>query len=85
MMNMASRIIQTPEEFGALLRTERRARRLTQAKAAALSGVSARLWNETERGKRLQIGMDTALRMIQTLGFDLGLVARTRRGTPPTE
>jgi len=83
-MNTASRIVQTPEEFGAILRTERRARHLTQAKAAALAGVSARLWNETERGKRLQIGMDTALRMLQTLGFDLGLVARTHRGTSST-
>ena len=84
-MELTPRIIQTPEEFGAVLRAERRARHLTQAKAAALAGVSERLWNETERGKRLQLGMDTALRMLQTLGFDLGLVARTHRGTSSGE
>jgi HTH-type transcriptional regulator / antitoxin HipB len=80
-MDHTSFVIQTPEEFGAALRAQRRLRRLTQANAAALAGVSTRLWNETERGKRLQIGMDTALRMLQILGFDLGLIARSQRGT----
>lgn len=76
-----SLVIQTPEEFGIALRAQRRLRHLTQANAAALAGVSTRLWNETERGKRQQIGMDTALRMLQILGFDLGLIARSQRST----
>ncbi len=80
-MERTPHIIQTPEEFGAVLRAARRARHLTQQKAAALAGVSPRLWNETERGKRLQLGMETALRMLQTLGLDLGLIPRTRGET----
>ena len=80
-MERTPHIIQTPEEFGAVLRAARRARHLTQQKAAALAGVSPRLWNETERGKRLQLGMETALRMLQILGLDLGLIPRTRGET----
>jgi transcriptional regulator with XRE-family HTH domain len=80
-MDHISLVFQTSEEFGVALRAQRRMRKLTQAKAAALAGVSTRLWNETERGKRLQIGMETALRMIQTIGFDLGLVTRSHRST----
>jgi transcriptional regulator with XRE-family HTH domain len=73
-------LVQTPEQFGAVLRSERRARDLTQQEAAALAGVSVRLWNETERGKRLQLGLDTALRMLQTLGLDLAIVSRSAQG-----
>lgn len=80
-MERTPHIIQTPEEFGAVLRAARRGRGLTQQRAAALAGVSPRLWNETERGKRLQLGLETALRMLQTLGFDLGLSPRTRGET----
>lgn len=78
-MDSTRRIIQTPDEFGDALRTARRARHLTQAEAAALTGVSARLWNEAERGKRLQLGLHTALRMLQTLGLDLSIDSRTQR------
>ena len=80
---MWPKIVQTPEEFGAILRSQRRARQLTQAGAAELAGVGTRLWNEAERGKRTQLGMETAMRMLQTLGVDLAIVPRnglTRRG-----
>ena len=82
-MEFASKTVQTPEDFGAILRAERKARHLTQEGAAALAGVGVRLWNETERGKRTQLGLDTALRMLQTLGLDLSIVPRhghARRG-----
>lgn len=78
-MESTRRIIQTPDEFGEALRAARRARHLTQAEAAALTGVSARLWNEAELGKRLKLGLDTALRMIQTLGLDLTVESRAHR------
>lgn len=72
-------IVQTSGEFGAIVRRERRARSLTQVHAAALAGVSVRLWNETELGKRPQLGFETALRMIQTLGLDIYVWSRAKR------
>lgn len=78
-MDQTRRIIQTPDEFGAALRAARRARHLTQAETAALAGVSVRLWNEAELGKRQQLGLDTALRMLQTLGLDLAIASRAQR------
>jgi len=80
-MNPMRRIVQTPEEFGAVLRAERRARGLTQAQAAAIAGVGVRLWNEAEGGKRKQLGLETALRMLQTLGLDLSVESRAQRGS----
>lgn len=78
-MEHTRQIVQTPDDFGEALRAARRARQLTQEEAAALTGVSARLWNEAERGKRQQLGLSTALRMIQTLGLDLTIESRTQR------
>jgi transcriptional regulator with XRE-family HTH domain len=63
------------ETLGAALREARRDIGYTQLEAANLSGVSVRLWNETELGKRRQLGLDTILRMLNTMGIDL-LVAR---------
>lgn len=80
-MKPMRRIVQTPEEFGAVLRAERRARSLTQAHAAAIAGVGVRLWNEAERGKRKQLGLETALRMLQTFGLDLSVESRAQRGS----
>ena len=78
-MEQTRRVIQTTADFGQALRDARRERHLTQQKAAEVTGVSARLWNETERGKRDQIGLDTALRMLQTLGLDLSIESRAQR------
>ena len=63
------------ETLGHALREARRDIGYTQLEAAQLSGVSVRLWNETELGKRRQLGLDTVLRMLNTMGIDL-LVAR---------
>lgn len=68
--------IDSPEALGAALRQIRKARHLTQARAAALCGVSPRLWSETESGKRSQLGFATALRMLHVLGLDLLVTAR---------
>lgn len=78
-MHPTRHLVQTPEELGAVLRTERRVRRLTQARAAAIAGVGVRLWNEAESGKRKQLGLETALRMLQTLGLDLSVESRAER------
>ena len=72
--------IDSPEAFGDALRQMRKARHMTQARAAALCGVSPRLWSQTETGKRAQLGFATALRMCQVLGLDLQV---TSRGVPP--
>lgn len=59
------------------MRQMRKSRHLTQARAAALCGVSPRLWSQTETGKRPQLGFATALRMCQVLGLDLQLMPRS--------
>ena len=64
------------EQLGAALRDARHSLGLTQVDAAQLSGVSPRLWNETELGKRRQLGLDTVLRMLNTMGIDLVLTTR---------
>ena len=69
--------IDSPEAFGDALRQMRKARHMTQARAAALCGVSPRLWSQTETGKRSQLGFATALRMCQVLGLDLQVAPRS--------
>lgn len=68
--------VDSPKTLGEVLRQMRKARHLTQARAAALCGVSRRLWQETETGKRTQLGFGTALRMLQVLGLDLRVIPR---------
>lgn len=75
--------IRSLEELGELIRIERKERGLTQSAAAELAGVGIRLWNETERGKREQLGLTTALRMLQTLGLDLAMTRRRPRERTP--
>ena len=72
------------ESLGQLIRDARREQGLTQAQAAELCAVSTRLWNETELGKRHQVGLDTVFRMLQTLGLDLAVTTR-RPGGRSTE
>ena len=66
-------------DFGRALRAGRRRQKLTQMHAAQLAGVSSRLWSELESGKRPQVGLETALRMAQTLGIDLVVAERGNR------
>ena len=61
----------SPNEFGEHLRAARKARGLTQAQAAARAGIGVRLWNESENGKRAQVGLETALRMLRAVGIEL--------------
>lgn len=78
-MEARPRVVLTTEDLGMVLRAARRARSLTQQQAAELTGVGTRLWNEAERGKRNQLGLETALRMLHILGLDLVIEPRTQR------
>jgi transcriptional regulator with XRE-family HTH domain len=69
-------VVQSHRDFGAQLRAARRERQLTQAQAAVLAGVGVRLWNEAENGRRAQVGLETALRMLQAVGIELRLGVR---------
>ena len=61
--------------LGALIRSRRKALRLTQAGLGGLSGVSHKFINEIEQGKETaEIGK--VIRVAQMLGIDL--LARTR-------
>ncbi len=62
--------------LGAQLRVHREQLRLTQATAAALSGVSTRLWSECETGKRTHVAFETVIRMLNTVGVDLAISSR---------
>lgn len=79
-----SQLVPDLERLGQLLRDARREQGLTQVQAAALCAVSPRLWNETERGKRQQLGLDTVLRMLQTMGLDLLVASRRAQREEPT-
>jgi len=73
-------VIHDLEQLGTALRGARRALSITQIDAALLSNVSPRLWNETELGKRRHVGLETLLRMMNTVGLDL--VVSSRHNTP---
>ena len=75
-MSSSTQLVPDIESLGQMLRHARREQGLTQVQAAALCAVSPRLWNETERGKRQQLGLDTVLRMLQTMGLDLMVATR---------
>ncbi len=52
-------------QLGAILKSARKARGLTQQELATRAGVSVRLWAEVERGERPNVSLATALRMLQ--------------------
>jgi transcriptional regulator with XRE-family HTH domain len=64
-------------DLGAAIKQRRRELALTQVVAANLSGVSQRLWSECEQGRRANIGVETLLRILHTIGLDMGLTVRT--------
>ena len=63
--------------LAALLRTSRQARGLTVAALASEVGVSPRLVSEFERGKRPNVSLETAMRLLHVVGAPLPLAART--------
>ncbi|HEY0929120.1 MAG TPA: helix-turn-helix transcriptional regulator [Gemmatimonas sp.] len=54
--------------LAALLRTHRQARGVTVVSLAAQVGVSPRLVSEFERGKRPNVSLETAMRLLQSVG-----------------
>jgi transcriptional regulator with XRE-family HTH domain len=68
--------IHDANDLGRMLRSCRKASGLTQNHAAQLTGVSPRLWSECETGKRHQVGFETILRMLQTVGADIDVHPR---------
>ncbi len=72
--------ITSATDIGAFLKQARKELGLTQRDAAQFTGVSPRLWSECETGKRVQVGFETVLRMLQTVGVDL--TAESRRPHP---
>lgn len=75
-MTTSPTLLPDPDSLGQAIRESRKQLGLSQAQAAQLCGVSPRLWNETELGKRHQLGLDTVFRMMHTLGLDLLVSAR---------
>jgi len=73
-------IVRSPADFGVHLRIARRARGFTQAQAAQLAGVGVRLWNEAENGRRAQVGLETALRMLAVVGMELRVATLSLNG-----
>ncbi|MDQ2667368.1 MAG: helix-turn-helix domain-containing protein [Gemmatimonadota bacterium] len=61
------------DQIGTLLRTSRKALRLTQKELARRAGVSERLWAEVERGERPNVSLETALRMLSEVGVSVRL------------
>ncbi|AJE32958.1 putative transcriptional regulator [Corynebacterium humireducens NBRC 106098 = DSM 45392] len=62
----------TPEDIGTAARTRRVELGLRQRDLADLAGVSERLIREIERGKP-GLRLDTLLRVLDVLGFQLSL------------
>lgn len=63
---------QTPEQFGAVVRQQRRARGLRQEDVALAAGVGVRFVGDLERGKPT-VQLDQALRVAAALGLTVTL------------
>lgn len=67
--------VKQAEQFGLLIRQERKAQKLTQEELAAISGVGVRFLRELELGKEsCQLGR--ALRVLDTLGLEWSIGQR---------
>ena len=60
-------------ELAIALRNARKGRGLSIAALAAQGGVSPRLVSEFERGRRSQVSLDTALRLLQLVSVPLSI------------
>jgi transcriptional regulator with XRE-family HTH domain len=75
--------ISNPRQLGAAIRARLKEAGLTATKAATLARVSRRLLVEVEGGKRPNVGFGALLRILEVLGLDLEIKARTLPGTQP--
>ena len=65
--------LQTPDAIATSLRNARRKRGLSIAALAVDSNVSPRLISEFERGKRPNVSLETALRLLSHVGVSIEL------------
>jgi y4mF family transcriptional regulator len=76
--------IKTPGDLGQVVRERRKQQGATQAEFASLCGVGVRFISDLENGKpTAQIGK--VLQVIQSLGLELGIRARSWDNREPTE
>lgn len=61
------------QQIGDLLKSARKALGLSQRELARRAKVSQRLWAEVERGKRSNVSLETALRMLGEVGVTVRL------------
>jgi transcriptional regulator with XRE-family HTH domain len=73
--------INTSRQLGATIRSRRKEARLTNAQVAAFAKVSRRLLTEVEGGKRPNVGFSALIRILEVLGLNLEVRARTLPGT----
>ena len=73
--------ISTVRQLGASIRERRKEARLTAAQAASFAKVSRRLLTEVEGGKRPNVGFSALMRILEVLGLNLEVRARTLPGT----
>ena len=73
--------IGSARQLGATIRARRRDVRITSSRTAAFARVSRRLLIEVEGGKRPNVGLSAVLRILDVLGLDLEVRARTLPGT----
>jgi y4mF family transcriptional regulator len=69
--------VRTAAELGAMLRTRRKAKGLTQVELADLAGVSQRFISELERGRE-STGLALVLRVCSRLALDVFVDVRER-------
>lgn len=75
---MPDRAARLQRQFGATLRTERIARKLTQQQLAFESGLSLTYVGEIERGQRM-VSLDTIVRLATALHLSVAeLLARAK-------
>ena len=74
-------MISNARQLGAAIRARRKETKLTAAQAASFARVSRRLLTEVEGGKRQNVGFSALIRILDVLGLDLEVRARTLPGT----
>jgi transcriptional regulator with XRE-family HTH domain len=76
-----SPMISSARQLGTAIRARRKEAELTSARAAAFARVSRRLLTELEGGKRPNVGLSAVIRILDVLGLDLEVRARSLPGT----
>lgn len=78
-------LVREPRDLGISIRTRRGETRLTADEVADLAGVSRRLLLELEQGKRPNVGLSKALRVLEILGLNMEIAPRGVPGALPRQ